>query len=112
MQEEIGHMIANPAYPEPMKQMLREVVENLDQDLTQLEKGAPVERLSFVADAEDIISVEEAAVVQEEALEVEEIVIDAVPAEPAPRPASFSQAAARWLNSPWDVGWDEARKEK
>ncbi len=111
MQEEIGHMIANPAYPEPMKQMLREVVENLDQDLTQLQKGAPVERLSFVADAEDILSVEE-EVVQEEAVEVEEIVIDAVPAEPAPRPASFSQAAARWLNSPWDVGWDEARKEK
>jgi hypothetical protein len=112
MQADLGQMIANPSYPEPMKQMLKEVVANLEQDLVQLARGAPVERLSFLADADDIVAVQAESMLETEVIEVEEILIDTVPAESATRTAGFSRAAARWLNSPWDVSWDEARKEK
>ncbi|MCU7830192.1 MAG: hypothetical protein KZQ85_14105 [Candidatus Thiodiazotropha sp. (ex Myrtea sp. 'scaly one' KF741663)] len=104
MKQEIGRMIDNPAYPDAMKSMLKDVVDNLDKDLVQLARGASIERLSFVADAEEIVSVDD------QALEVEEIVIDSVAA--TPEPVGFSQTAARWLNSPWDVGWDDIQKER
>ncbi|MCU7808400.1 MAG: hypothetical protein KZQ73_11110, partial [Candidatus Thiodiazotropha sp. (ex Semelilucina semeliformis)] len=39
MKQEIGRMIDNPVYPDAMKSMLKDVVDNLDKDLVQLASG-------------------------------------------------------------------------
>ncbi len=105
MKEDVSRMIANPAYPEGMKAMLRDVVGNLEQDLQLLQRGAPVERLSFVAETEEILATDTDEIV------VEEITIADVPAPAEPARTGFSEAAVRWLNSPWDVTWDEVREK-
>ncbi|MEJ2591049.1 MAG: hypothetical protein P8178_06575 [Candidatus Thiodiazotropha sp.] len=104
MQEDVRRMIDNPAYPAGMQAMLREVVGNLQQDLDQLARGAPVDRLSFVAEMQEIVPVEAQAV------EMEEITIEA-PAPVSAETSGFSGKAMRWLNSPWDVGWDDLQEE-
>jgi len=104
MKQDIQGMIDNPAYPDVMKGMLREVVGNLDRDLGQLARGAPVDRLSFVRETEEIV------VSEAETIEVEEISIEAVASPQLESNSSFSRKAARWLNSPWDVSWKEVQK--
>ena len=104
MRQDVQGMIDNPAYPEAMKVMLREVVSNLERDLGQLARGAPVDRLSFVRETEEIV------VSEVESVEIEEITIEAVAPPPPDNAGSFSKAAARWLNSPWDVSWNEVQK--
>jgi hypothetical protein len=103
MQEDLGRMLDNPAYPEAMKQLLREVRNNLDLDLQNLTKGAPLSALSFVTDADELTGL------QEEQPEIEEITLEA-PSE-MPAKTGFSVAARRWLDSPWDVSWDQAKQE-
>lgn len=106
MKDDITRMLDNPAYPEPMKAMLREVAGNLDQDLQLLARGAAIDRLSFVAETDAILADDS------EAMVVEEITIGDVPApaEAAPR-QGFSETAVRWLNSPWDVSWDDVKRK-
>ena len=103
MKDDISHMINNPAYPEGMKKILWEVQANLTKDLQSLERGAPLSTLSFVTDADELTGLEE------EQPEVEEITLTALPDEP--EKMGFSAAASRWLNSPWDVSWEEIKKE-
>ncbi len=105
MRADIVRMIDNVTYPDPMKAMLRDVIGNLDKDLQLLERGVPVERLSFVAETEEIVATDT------DAMMVEEILIEEVaPAtEPGSKP-NFSETAIRWLNSPWDVGWDDLQQ--
>lgn len=103
MKEDVSRMIDNPVYPETMKAMLRDVAGNLEQDLQLLQRGAPVERLSFVAETEEIVATD----TQE--MEVEEITIEDVPAPAEPDQGGFSKTAVAWLNSPWDVSWDDAK---
>ncbi len=102
MKDDITSMIDNPTYPEAMRVMLRDVAANLDKDLQLLERGVAIERLSFVAEAEEIM------VADSESMIVEEILVEDVVAEPPSKP-NFSQTAARWLNSPWDVSWDDLK---
>ena len=104
MQQDVRRMIDNPAYPAGMKAMLREVVGNLQQDLDQLARGAPLDRLSFVAEMQDIVPAEVQSV------EIEEITIEA-PAPASAEASGFSGKAMRWLNSPWEVGWDDLQEE-
>jgi hypothetical protein len=105
MKEDVSRMIDNPVYPEGMKEMLREVTGNLEQDLQLLQRGAPVDRLSFVADTEEIVAADTQEMV------VEEIIVEDVAVTAEPAKAGFSKSAIRWLNSPWDVTWDEAREK-
>jgi hypothetical protein len=102
MQADIVLMIDNPAYPDAMKAMLRDVVGNLDKDLQLLARGVPIGRLSFVAETEEIVATDTEAMLVEEIL-VEEL---ALPTEQPAKP-KFSDTAVRWLNSPWDVSWDD-----
>jgi hypothetical protein len=88
MKGDLSCMIGNPNYRKSMKEMLRGVAGNLDKDLLLLERGAPVGCLSFIAETKGI--------------EMEA----ALPVESSPKP-KFSEAAVRWLNSPWDVSWDD-----
>ena len=103
MKDDISHMINNPAYPEGMKKILREVQANLTKDLQSLERGAPLSTLSFVTDADELTGLEE------EQPEVEEITLTALPEEA--EKTGFSAAASRWLNSPWEVSWEQIKKE-
>jgi len=104
MQADIARMIDNPAYPQAMKAMLREVRGNLDQDLQLLARGVPIQRLSFVAETDEILVTEVAG----EYPEVEEIVLEGhAPVPHPPAKTGFSETAIRWLNSPWDVSWDD-----
>jgi DNA-binding FrmR family transcriptional regulator len=105
MKEDVTRMIDNPACPEGMKTMLRDVVGNLDQDLQLLQRGAPVDRLSFVAETEEIVGTDTGEMV------VEEITVEEIPAVDAPDKGGFSETAIRWLNSPWDVSWDDAKEK-
>jgi hypothetical protein len=106
MQADLVCMIDNPNYPEAMKAMFRDVVGNLDKDLQLLARGVAVDRLSFVAETEAI----EVGDMQEAV--IEEITIEAVaPAEEVSAKSGFSETAIRWLNSPWDVSWDELQRQ-
>lgn len=102
MQQEIGQMIENPTYPAGMKSTLKGVVSNLARDLEQLARGVPVDRLSFVAETEEILPVDAQTV------KAKEICIEA-PA-PSAREQGFSNRAMRWLNSPWDVAWEDLQE--
>ncbi len=103
MQTDVQQMLANPNYPEAMKQILSGVVSNLERDKKLLRAGVPLNKLSFVMETHQITGVEEVAV-------EEEIEITALPEEDSAM--SFSSAASRWLNSPWDVSWKEASSQK
>lgn len=52
MQEELGWMIDNPAYPAGMKATLRDMAGNLQRNMVKLASGVPVERLSFATETE------------------------------------------------------------
>jgi hypothetical protein len=103
MQTEVQQMLANPNYPEAMKQILSGVVSNLERDKKLLRAGVPLNKLSFVMENHQIAGVEEVAV-------EEEIEIIALPEEDSA--TSFSSAASRWLNSPWEVSWKEVSGQK
>ena len=105
MKEDVARMIDNPVYPEAMKTMLRDVAANLDKDLHLLQRGAPVDQLSFVSETEEIVAADAPD------MEVEEITLEAIPAPAEPAEAGFSKAAIQWLNSPWDVSWEEAKQK-
>lgn len=101
MRNDIQVMIENPAYPENMKTMLRGVQQNLTADIDRLQKGAPLNRLSLVVDTEEIVA---SGVVEE----AEEIEIHGV--EEEGKKAGLTHLASRWLNSPWDVSWDDVKQ--
>ena len=101
MQDDIRKMIDNPSYPQGMKDMLEGVQANLAEDIDRLASGAPLGKLSFVVDAEEIV----AAGVEDE---VEEIEIKDVAPDDAK--VGLADAASRWLNSPWDVSWEDAKQ--
>jgi len=101
MREDLDKMIDNPSYPAEMKEMLKAVQGNLDQDLKHIDAGVSLGKLSFVAEAAEVTAIEEVTV------ETEEIEITAIP---EPQDVGFSTAASRWLNTPWDTSWDDVRK--
>ncbi|MCU7855956.1 MAG: hypothetical protein KZQ79_09750, partial [Candidatus Thiodiazotropha sp. (ex Lucinoma borealis)] len=104
MKADVETILENPSYPDGMKQILQGVIANLEQDTKLLANGASLCRLSFVAESEEIINVED---VQPD---IEVIEIGSVAEENQDR--SFSDAASRWLNSPWDVSWNDVAGEK
>ncbi|MCU7932418.1 MAG: hypothetical protein KZQ90_16575 [Candidatus Thiodiazotropha sp. (ex Codakia rugifera)] len=104
MKSDVETMLDNPSYPDGMKQILKGVIANLEQDTKLLASGASLCRLSFVAESEEIINVED---VQPD---IEVVEIGSVAEENLDR--SFSDAASRWLNSPWDVSWSDVASEK
>ncbi|PVV19357.1 MAG: hypothetical protein B6D74_14895 [gamma proteobacterium symbiont of Ctena orbiculata] len=103
MQGDVKAMLENPDYPDAMKQVLKGVVDNLQRDIGLLDRGASLSKLSFAMESDDIPGVDED-------IEIEEIEIGAV--EEAPADMSFSAAASRWLNSPWDVSWGDITNDK
>ncbi|PVV10045.1 MAG: hypothetical protein B6D77_09040 [gamma proteobacterium symbiont of Ctena orbiculata] len=107
MQDDVKAMLENPNYPDGMKQVLRGVVDNLERDIRLLDKGASLNKLSFVMESEEVLSVEETNI---EVAEVEAIEIGGV--EDEQTDMSFSSAASRWLNSPWDVSWGDINNDK
>jgi DNA-binding transcriptional MerR regulator len=107
MQDDVKSMLENPHYPDAMKQVLKGVVDNLERDIKLIEKGASLNQLSFVMESEEVLSMEETNI---EVAEVE--VIDIGGVEEAETDMSFSAAASRWLNSPWDVSWDDINSDK
>lgn len=100
MQEDVQKMIDNPSYPQGMKDMLEGVQANLSNDIERLAAGAPLGNLSFVVDAEEIV----AAGVEDEVEEIE--ITDVAPDDGN---VGLADAASRWLNSPWDVSWDDVK---
>jgi hypothetical protein len=98
MKADVTNMLDNPQYPEGMKEVLKGVISNLDQDKKLLQSGASLSKLSFVAEAEEIVDVEGIAV--EQSIEITAV------AEPVEN-SGFSERASRWLNSPWDVSWKD-----
>jgi hypothetical protein len=99
--DNINRILDNPDYPENMKLRLRDVGVKLDKDLLSLEKGASLNALSFVTNTNKLTRLEE---LTEAAL------------NPSDQPVtsnklSFTQAASRWLNSPWNVTWSQIKKE-
>jgi hypothetical protein len=99
MQQDLESMLANPAYPEAMKEMFKGVVSNLKRDKKLLQSGAPIKKLSFVVETQEIVGVEE--FVEEEAIEITGLENEQEQA------MSFSKAASEWLNSPWSVTWKD-----
>ena len=98
MKADVQGMLDNPDYPDGMKEILKGVVSNLEQDKKLLMAGASLSKLSFVAEAEEIVDVED--------VEVEETIEITAVAEPA-EGSGFSERASRWLNSPWDFSWKD-----
>ncbi|MET0009562.1 MAG: hypothetical protein ABW124_01820 [Candidatus Thiodiazotropha sp. 6PLUC9] len=98
MKADVEGMLANPVYPDGMKEILKGVISNLEKDQKLLSSGASLNKLSFVAESEEIVGVDDVAA--EESIE-----ITAVPE--SPDTGGFSDRASRWLNSPWDVSWKD-----
>lgn len=101
MKDDIAKMIENPTYPEGLKQILHGVMKNLDKDLKSIDKGHKLSSLSFVTDAGEITDIQE------------------MPSdEPAPgeteqeqeQETSLAKSARLWLNTPWDVTWEEVKQ--
>jgi DNA-binding transcriptional MerR regulator len=107
MRDDVKVLLENPSYPDSMKQMLKGVVDNLDRDIKLMQKGASLNKLSFIMESEDVLCTQSPDIVLEE---IETIEIAGVAGEPAEM--SFSKAASRWLNSPWDVSWGDITTDK
>ncbi|MET0065983.1 MAG: hypothetical protein ABW076_06525 [Candidatus Thiodiazotropha sp.] len=103
MQADVEQMLNNPNYPDAMKEILKGVVNNLERDKKLLRAGVPLHKLSFAMEHHEISGVEEMSV-------EEEIEITGLPEDD--RDMSFSDAASRWLNSPWEVSWKEISTQK
>ncbi|MET0090567.1 MAG: hypothetical protein ABW068_11230 [Candidatus Thiodiazotropha sp.] len=103
MQDDVQKMLANPSYPHAMKDILKGVVSNLERDKKLLRAGVPLNKLSFAMETHEIAGVEEISV-------EEEIEIVGLPEDDADM--SFSDAASRWLNSPWEVSWKDIATQK
>lgn len=110
MRNDLQSMIDNPAYPDAIKQALRDADTALQADAAALERGEPLNTLGFIADAEEIVVMEAAAPPIEEP---EEIVITQVAAEPAAATGKrgLKEKAGAWLNSSWDVSWDDLEQK-
>ncbi|MGD8912136.1 MAG: hypothetical protein PVI97_16795 [Candidatus Thiodiazotropha sp.] len=102
IQEDVKGMLENPNYPNGMKQILKEVLDNLDRDIRLLEKGAAINKLSFVIESKEVLSVERPNIELEE---IEQIEIGEVAEKQTG--TTFSTSASRWLNSSWDVSWGD-----
>lgn len=98
MKVDIERMIDNPAYPDGLKEILRGVNRNLENDLKNIDLGVKLSSLSFVTDADEITGIQD---ISTDAAEPEE----SGPAEQA----SLAESARLWLNTPWDVTWEEVR---
>ncbi len=103
MQQDVQQMLANPNYPDAMKEILKGVVSNLERDKKLLRAGVPLTKLSFAMETHEIAGVEEITV-------EEEIEITGLPEDDSDM--SFSDAASRWLNSPWEVSWKDIASQK
>lgn len=98
MKVDIERMIDNPAYPDGLKEILRGVSRNLENDLKNIDLGVKLSSLSFVTDADEITGIQD---ISTDTAEPEE----SGPAEQA----SLAESARLWLNTPWDVTWEEVR---
>lgn len=98
MKVDIERMIDNPAYPDGLKEILRGVNRNLENDLKNIDLGVKLSSLSFVTDADEITGIQD---ISTDTAEPEE----SGPAEQA----SLAESARLWLNTPWDVTWEEVR---
>ena len=100
MKEDIGVMLKNPAYPESMKKMLLGVQENLDKDITTIESGGKLDRLSFIADTQEITDIQHE---QPESGPAERQEV----AQQDPGKRGFTDKAGEWLTTPWSVSWKD-----
>ena len=98
MKVDIERMIDNPAYPDGLKEILRGVNRNLENDLKNIDLGVKLSSLSFVTDADEITGIQD---ISTDTAEPEE----SGPAEQA----SLAESARLWLNTPWNVTWEEVR---
>ncbi|MET0052796.1 MAG: hypothetical protein ABW095_17170 [Candidatus Thiodiazotropha sp.] len=103
MQDDVQKMLANPNYPDAMKDILKGVVSNLERDKKLLRAGVPLNKLSFAMETHEIAGVEEISVEEE---------IEIVGLSDDDADMSFSDAASRWLNSPWEVSWKDIATQK
>ena len=101
MKDEIAKMIENPAYPEGLKEILKGVRRNLEKDLNSIDKGHKLSSLSFVTDAGEITDIQEVSC-------DESASADAVQEQER----SLSESARLWLNTPWDVSWEDVRQRR
>ena len=101
MKSDIDAMINNPDYPDSMKDMLMQTSNSLKNDLSCLDAGKKLDSLSFVSDAQELND-----------LEYEEIVIEA-PAndEQKNEKNNLYELTHKWLNTSWDVSWQDLKKE-
>ena len=59
MKVDIERMIDNPAYPDGLKEILRGVSRNLENDLKNIDLGVKLSSLSFVTDADEITGIQD-----------------------------------------------------
>jgi hypothetical protein len=97
MKAEIVAMIDNPAYPDGLKEILRDVREDLNEDLGRIDRGLKLSSLSFVTDAGELTAIDES--ILEPASEPDEVI----------EPPSFTESANLWLNTSWDISWKDVR---
>lgn len=102
MKEDISAMIDNPSYPDAMKEMLRGVLGNLDNDIEHIDKGGSLDKLSFVMETHEFTE----ATQQED--EVEEIVLESSDEK---KKRGLANKANEWLNSPWNVSWKDIKDD-
>lgn len=100
MKQELDKIIHNANYPDAIKDLVIKVQKNLNKDLASIESGGELSRLNFVIDVEEISGIQ---------------MPSAEDTEPAQKrkgkkEVGFTEAAHRWLNSPWDVSWNDAKK--
>jgi hypothetical protein len=101
MQNDLQLMIDNPAYPEAMKQQLIQAKENLQEDLGKIDAGKKLDSLNFVSETQELSDID----YEPEALEAEETQAQ------KPEKKSLSAMTSDWLNSSWDVSWNDVQKK-
>ncbi|MCB1870480.1 MAG: hypothetical protein KDI49_00405 [Gammaproteobacteria bacterium] len=101
MKDEIAKMIENPAYPEGLKEILKGVRRNLEKDLNSIDKGHKLSSLSFVTDAGEITDIQEVSCDESASADAAQ-----------EQERSLSESARLWLNTPWDVSWEDVRQRR
>ena len=103
VRSDAADMMKIPGLPEQMRNMLQATVKQMDENLSHVRSGKSIESLPHAMEVVELSGDVE--------IPVADVDDTAKPAEPKQKEAGFAGQLDNWLNSPWDVSWDEAKKK-
>ncbi len=100
VRSDASDMLKIPGLPDAMRDMLRATVSQMDENLNHVRSGKSIESLPHTVEVVEL----------SEEMEIQPIAVEEKPQQQSTgKGAGLAGQLDNWLNSPWDVSWDEAK---